>query len=115
MISVKEVSTIRKRWILLVSLLMSLFLTSCNGERISEQTESTLPTTEGVSIQTPTPSEQSGIKMEQSLSENSKTEIEQNLSGETYLEDVNSMLESLEEVMGSLDDVASEDLDIPRP
>jgi len=44
-----------------------------------------------------------------------RQKIEQNSSGETYLEDVNSMLESLEEVIGSLDDVTSEDLDIPKP
>ncbi|MGB4437647.1 MAG: hypothetical protein WBJ13_00155 [Sedimentibacter sp.] len=115
MILVKEVSTIRKILIPLVAFLMSLFLVACNGERLSEQSELTLSKTEDTFVQTPTASEESGIEVEQSLSEKSKTEIEQNSSGKTCLEDVNSMLESLEEVMGSLDDVTSEDLDIPKP
>ncbi|MGB4440097.1 MAG: hypothetical protein WBJ13_12945 [Sedimentibacter sp.] len=115
MILIKEVSAIRKRWIPLVVLLMSLFLVACNGKRISEQAELTLPNAEDFSEQTPTSLDESGINADQSLSEKSKAEIEQNSSGETYLEDVNSMLESLEEVIGSLDDVTSEDLDIPKP
>ncbi|MGB4440228.1 MAG: hypothetical protein WBJ13_13625 [Sedimentibacter sp.] len=114
-------STIRKNLILLTIVLLGLILTACYGEKTGNLEESSMSIQEDVSEQSSLPSQEDVSEQSATPSQEDKTDTVQNSSGnsteveEETLEEVYSMLKNLEEVMGSLEDVNIEELEIPNP
>jgi hypothetical protein len=97
----------KKRGILLLTVVIVFSLSACSGKRPADQASS-----QPASV--PASSAESGLPPKQSTSASAKGKVDKSRAS-SQLEEIDSTLESLKNLTGDLADVTSEDMSIPTP